>query len=74
MTTARISSGLRPGECRVTLTRNEREVLHLLLAIAREQPQVLVGDDAADSTAAGIMAGHVARIQAKLPRRYSGTY
>lgn len=67
-------SGLRPGECRVTFTKAEREVLHLLLAIAREQPQVLVGEDAAGSAAGRIMAGHVARIQAKLPRRGSGTY
>lgn len=67
-------NGLRPGECRITFTKNERELLHLLLALARENPQALVGQDAADSAAGRIMAGHVARIQAKLPPRGSGMY
>lgn len=69
-----MTSTLQAGECKITLTKAKRELLHLLLAIAREQPQVLIGDDAARSAAARIMAMHVARIPATLPPRGPGTY
>lgn len=65
---------LAAGECRITFTKDEREILHLLLAIAREHPEVLIGEETARTQAGRIMAAHVARIQAKLPKRGSGTY
>lgn len=71
---ATAQTALEAGECRLTLTRNERELLHLLLAIARERPVALIGEEAADTPAARVMGATVARIQAKLPPRGSGTY
>lgn len=39
------TTGLRPGECRITLTRSEWGILHHLLAVAQEQPAVFGGTD-----------------------------
>ena len=66
-------AGLEPGECLIKLTRPEREILHLLLAIARERPEALI-DYAVDTPAARVMGNHIARIQSKLPPRGSGTF
>lgn len=66
-------AGLEAGECLIKLSRSEREVLHLLLAIARERPEVLI-DHAVGTAAAQVMGNHIARIQKKLPPRGSGTF
>lgn len=70
---ARPALPLQAGSCRIELTREEREILHLAIAVLQETPEVLVGEDVR-SDLARVALGHLARIQRKLPRRFSGTY
>ena len=67
------ATGLRPGECRVTLTRSEWNILHHLLAVAQEQPAVFGGTDE-NGPAARVLGATVARIKAKLPPPGAGSY
>jgi hypothetical protein len=68
-----ITTGLQPGECRVTLTRSEWNILHHLLAVAQEQPAVFGGTDE-NGPAARVLGATVARIRAKLPPPGAGSY
>jgi hypothetical protein len=65
---------LDAGECLIKLTKSQREVLHHILAIAAEQPQLFGASDLQEGYAARFFAGTVSQIQRKLPRRGSGTY
>jgi hypothetical protein len=66
--------GLEAGECLVKLTREERELLHHILAMARERPDVFGAEEGGDRRAFSYFNMVVNRIQKKLPPRGSGTY
>jgi uncharacterized membrane protein len=66
------ANGLRPGECRITLTNSEWNLLHHVLAIAQEQPAVFGGT--IDDGATRVLCATVARIKSKLPPPGAGTY
>jgi hypothetical protein len=65
---------LDAGECLLKLTKSEREILHLVLAVALEQPSLFGAYPDGDRAVAAVFAATVARIQKKLPRRGAGTY
>jgi len=67
------ANGLRPGECRVTLTRSEWNLLHHLLAVAQEQPVIFGGTDS-NPDVTRVLCATVARIKAKLPPPGAGSY
>lgn len=69
-----MSNQLEAGECRIKLTKGEREVLHHILGIARERPDVFGAAVDGERNVFGCFNAIVARIQKKLPPRGSGTY
>lgn len=66
-------AALEAGSCRVTLTRSEWHMLHHLLSIAQEHPDMFGGTDDAPG-AARVLGATVYRIKAKLPPQGAGGY
>lgn len=66
--------GLEPGECRIKLTKSERELLHHVLAVARENAALFGASDEGERNMSGYFHMVLSRIQKKLPPPGSGTY
>jgi hypothetical protein len=56
----------RPTSCTIELTRDEREMLHCLLSIALNRPELFGGESA---TLCGYFHRSMTNIQRKLPAR-----
>lgn len=65
---------LEPGECRIKLSKSEREILHHILNVARENASLFGATEEGERSMASYFHMVVARIQKKLPPQGSGTY
>lgn len=74
MSEPKLAEGLEAGECRIKLTKSERELLHHVLAVARENAPLFGASSEGERNMAGYFHMVVDRIQKKLPPRGSGTY